>query len=332
MNHTIIITVALILTIALIYFCIGKCGFQDGGSYQAGYADLYDGAITPDTITNLSKIQLNAILGQVLNQLNSKTGKSYYLQNIDRVNVMPLKKGDIGCEQTFKQTGEFVLGAKYTVDFFAHELANMESRRFITIFNIDTNGTVTVEHLSYTNALLDTNANTPAGQTFVPMSGPGAMIITEETMRTPGKYGVQGVKSATYLDSSPYIKDGSIPIGYMSAWESGQSFLPISFNVSADKYHPDQLWPNRRHDKWWDSNGVFYVDETGPGKIGLDHGNTYGLNGVTLNPSFDGTGQFRPPGIYDNPTVNKLPAEVRKSDSNWMFDLASGDLAMGQPF
>lgn len=309
----------------------GFAGVEGFAGFE-GYNGIYDGALTAQTISNTTNDQLNNILGQILNQLNEKTEKRYFLRKIDRVNVLPIKKGDVGCEKSFQQTGEFVLGAKYTVDFFAHELINQETRRFITIFNVNLDSTVNVEHLSYSNAYFDENASNSSGQTYKPMSGPGSLIIGDDSLLSPIKYHVQGLKDSTGLDSHPFKADGDIPTGHAGTWEMTQVFLPISFKISADKYHADRLWPNRRQSKWWDTNGIFFTEnnDTVKGRVGLEHGNTYGINNSLLPPSFVGTSQVRPPGVYDNPTVVRMNSNVYDNTNHWLFDVAKGNLAMGQ--
>lgn len=334
MTKGLIIITAFIIVL-VICGCLYKSfwtNYHEG--FQPNYDGIYDGALTVQTMSNTTKDEVDKILGQILNQLNEQTGKRYFLRKIDRLNITPLKKGDIGCENSFKQTGEFVLGARYTVDFFAHELRNQETRRFITIFAVDLAYNVTVEHLSYSNAFLDENAVNPSGQAYKPMSGPGSLIISDESLLVPGKYHIQGLKDATGLDSSSFKAEGDIPAGHAGAWETGQVFLPISFNISADKYHPDQLWPNRRQSKWWDSNGVFLAESTDDQakRVGLEHGTTYGINGAMLNPSFAGTSQLRPPGVYDNPTVNRLESNSYDTASHDIFDLARGNMALGHSF
>lgn len=325
-----IITILLFSTLYFVYNnTIGKYNIIDGFE---NYNGIYDGALTIQTISTPTKDKINNILGQILNQLNEQTGKRYFLRKIDRVNVMPIKKGDIGCEKSFRQTGEFVLGAKYTVDFFAHELINQETRRFIAIFNVNVDYTVNVEHLSYSNAYLDENAINPKDQKYTPMSGPGSLIIDDNNLLTPDKYHIQGVKDTTVLDSQPFKADGDIPPGHAGTWEMTQVFLPISFKISADKYHVDRLWPNRRHSKWWDSNGVFFTEnkDIDAKRAGLEHGNTYGINNAMLNPNFVGTSQLRPPGVYDNPTVVRMNSNAYDNTNHWLFDVARGNLAMGQ--
>jgi hypothetical protein len=318
------------------------------------YDGLYDGALTIQTISNPTKDQINSILGQILNQLNEQTDKRYFLRKIDRLNVQPLKKGVVGCEQSFKQTGEFVLGARYTVDFFAHELRNQETRRFIAVFGVDTSGIVHVEHLSYSNAYLDSNAVSPKGQTWKPMSGPGSLIISNDSLMTPTSYHIQAQNDGTKLDMHPFKPDGNIPAGHAGSWETAQVFLP--FHISAETYHPDRLWPNRRQSKWWDSNGVFFVENSNPanGRVGIEHGNTYGLNNTMLDSSFNGPkgdnnnvpwgtdlsytpnrdlavhSMVRPPGVYDNPTVARMNSNAYENKAHWLFDMARGNLAMGQ--
>lgn len=329
-----LIVFALIITISLFglaYYIYKRMLGQHVEGFE-GYDGIYDGALTVQTMSNSTKDQINSILGQILNQLNEQTGKRYFLRKIDRMNIMPIKKGDVGCEKSFRQTGEFVLGAKYTVDFFAHELVNQETRRFITIFNVNPDATVSVEHLSYSNAYLDENAANPSGQTYKPMSGPGSLIISDDSLLAPNKYHVQGLKDSTGLDSHPFKAEGDIPAGHAGTWEMTQVFLPISFKISADKYHTDRLWPNRRQSKWWDSNGVFITENTdiSKGRVGLEHGNTYGINNAMLDPSFAGTSQLRLPGVYDNPTVVRMNSNAYDNQNHWLFDVAQGNLAMGQ--
>ena len=88
---------------------------------------LNDGSITPQTLNTNTKVELQKILGSVLNNINEQSGMRYFLRKIDRVNVEPLKKGVVGCEQLNNATGEFVVGARYTVDFFAHEMKKSHS-------------------------------------------------------------------------------------------------------------------------------------------------------------------------------------------------------------
>jgi hypothetical protein len=320
----------------------------EGAKY--GFAGLTDNAITIDTIPPGLATKMRSVLGGILNDINTKTGKRYFLQKIDRINSHPLKKGCIGCEGE-AAAGEFTLGVRYTVDFFAHELLNQETRRFVVIFVVDKDEKVNVEHINLSNAF-----RYPQKAFTNPTDLPDPEIIISDAGLNPsGSSGpIMGMPTGT-LDFSQFNQEGSNgseSIGVykrMDSYEASKIFIngdqeawvPLSVHRTdtvdtgslaqgrGTSFHltvngtplvpgtaqdesiarepagmgPQVNWPNRKHGKWWDANGVANVEsDLGAGvRSGLDH---------AIN--------IRPPQIYDNPTVARM-ARDRYDDSITMF-------------
>jgi hypothetical protein len=300
---------------------------SEGPKY--GFAGLTDGAITIDTIPHGLADKMRSVLGGILNDINAKTGKQYYLQKIDRINSHPLKKGCIGCEGA-AAAGEFTMGVRYTVDFFAHELLNQETRRFVVIFVADKDEKINVEHINLSNAF-----RYPQKAFTNPSDLPDPEIIISDAGLNPsGSSGpIMGMPTGT-LDFSQFNQEGSNggeSIGVykrMDSYEASKIFIngdqeawvplsvhrtdtPLVPGTAQDEsiarepttMGPQVNWPNRKHGKWWDANGVANVEsDLGTGvRSGLDH---------AIN--------IRPPQIYDNPTVARM-ARDRYDDSITMF-------------
>jgi hypothetical protein len=285
---------------------------------QPGFAGLSDGALTVDTIPNHLKDQLNAILGQILNSINAKVGKRYFLRKIDRVNVQPIKKGTVGCELQRAEAGELMVGVRYTVDFFAHELLNQETRRFIVIFVLDKSGNVQVEHFNMSNAFSYPN------KVFTdPKDLPDPEMIILDTPLESGAGPVMGKETAG-LDFSQFKPEGGEKLNRhvrADTYLIGKVFLPGAIHamdgVPSDsplvpgtevpvaaatlETDPRLRFPARKHGKWWDANGVALVEDARPDRIGLDHAI-----------------ENRPEQIYDNPTVARQYRD-RYDDSITMF-------------
>ena len=308
-----------------------------------GFAGLSDGALTIDTIPPALTQKMRSVLGGILNDINTKTGKRYFLQKIDRINSQPIKKGCVGCEAAGANmaaaavvaaaTGEFTLGVRYTVDFFAHELLNQETRRFVVIFVVDRDERVNVEHINLSNAF-----RYPMKAFTNPADLPDPEIIISDAGLNPsGSSGpIMGLPTGS-LDFSQFNAEGARADGKgdsigvykrMDAYEASKIFIngdqeawvPLSVHRSDTPLVPgtgqDESiarepsvmgpmvnWPNRKHGKWWDANGVANVEsDLGYGvRSGLDH---------AINQ--------RPPQIYDNPTVARM-ARDRYDDSITMF-------------
>lgn len=300
-----------------------------GSGPKYGFAGLTDGAITVDTIPPGLAAKMRSVLGGILNDINAKTGKRYYLQKIDRINSQPIKKGCIGCEGA-AAAGEFTLGVRYTVDFFAHELLNQETRRFVVIFVVDKDERVNVEHINLSNAF-----RYPQKAFTNPADLPDPEIIISDAGLNPsGSSGpIMGLPTGT-LDFSQFNQEGTQggeSIGIykrMDSYEASKIFIngdqeawvplsvhrtdtPLIPGTAQDEsiarepivMGPQVNWPNRKHGKWWDANGVANVEsDLGTGvRSGLDH---------AIN--------IRPPQIYDNPTVARM-ARDRYDDSITMF-------------
>jgi len=304
-----------------------------------GFVGLSDGALTVDTIPEALNLKMRSVLGGILNDINAKTGKRYFLQKIDRINSQPIKKGCVGCETAGANTaaavitaatGEFTLGVRYTVDFFAHELLNQETRRFVVIFVVDKDERVNVEHINLSNAF-----RYPMKAFTNPADLPDPEIIISDAALNPsGSSGpIMGLPTGT-LDFSQFKAEGAgngDSIGVykrMDAYEASKIFIngdqeawvplsvhrtdtPLVPGTGADEsiardpavMGPMVNWPNRKHGKWWDANGVANVEsDLGYGiRSGLDH---------AINQ--------RPPQVYDNPTVARM-ARDRYDDSITMF-------------
>lgn len=320
----------------------GQRVLELGSRQGLGFAGISDGALTVDTIPVGMTQRMRSVLGGILNDINLKTGKRYFLQKIDRINSQPIKKGCIGCENAGSnmidnnvamaaEFGELVLGVRYTVDFFAHELLNQETRRFVVIFVVDKDERVNVEHINLSNAF-----RYPMKAFTNPADLPDPEIIISDAGLNPsGSSGhIMGLPTGT-LDFSQFKAEGSNgkdeSIGIykrMDAYEASKIFIngdqeawvplnvhrsntPLVPGTAQDESiarEPSELgpmvnWPNRKHGKWWDVNGVANVEsDLGYGvRSGLDH---------AINQ--------RPPQIYDNPTVARM-ARDRYDDSITMF-------------
>ena len=269
------------------------------------YAGINDGVFVPQTISVQMKVEMQNILGSILNMINQQTGESFYLRKIDRVNVKLLKKGEVGFEETEEEVNDFTLGARYTVDFFAHEVRHMHTRRFIVVFVIDNERNIDVEHVNLSNAFKlpeNTDDNDVNDK----------LIITDDSLLN-NTYHIKGVED-TNLEMGDYLpNDNKITNKYIKAnyQEVGLPFLPVqisSDSVSENNGLPN--FPNRKQSKWWDSYGVKYTESEKPGNIGVDH-----------------AVDERPQQNYDNPTVNRMVTDVN-SDNSWLFNSARGNLGI----
>lgn len=316
-----------------------------------GYQGIEDGSYTVDTLPETMLGYINPILAQVLNQINYKTGARYYLRKIDRVNVQPISKGFIGCEQTAGQLGtalksacqsvdaagqELQLGVRYTVDFFAHELTNKDTHRFIVVFTANAKGEIQVEHFNIANGQLHPDKMFAAANEPIPdpLAKPDNLIMTDRAFSraSSGNQSIMGVPTSS-LDFSPFKMDGAgvssaNPGGWSDSAMLGQVFLPGVFHANgmpsgapqvtaptsldqAITQEPpfDPNWPQRKHGRWWDEFGVANVENCNSGRRGLDH-------------AID----MRPVQPYDNPTVVRSEGNAYENENHWLFDRARGSL------
>ena len=108
--YRIIFLLALVVLLTLMTMIINKTeGFSNfltringrnvnklGEEQMSIWDGIENGALTPQTINNKTKVELQKILGGILNQINYKTKSKYYLRKIDRVNMEQIKQGMIG--------------------------------------------------------------------------------------------------------------------------------------------------------------------------------------------------------------------------------------------
>lgn len=292
-----------------------------------GYQGIEDGSYTADTITENMLLYINPILGGVLNQINKKTGARYFLRKIDRVNVSPISKGFIGCEMSSgpgnplksacpavdDASRELQLGVRYTVDFFAHELTNQDTHRFIVIFVINSNGEVQVEHFNIANGQLHPDKMFQAAndlQGADTLAKPGNLILTDKPFGrdTVGNASIMGVPTSS-LDFAKFRPEGAG--GWSSSAQMADIFIPQFFQANniTPRPHPNQSWPSRKHGKWWDEFGVANVESTTDQRRGLDH-----------------AVEVRPLQNYDNPTVVRSEGDAWTNENHWLFDRARGSL------
>lgn len=290
------------------------------GTGKAGqYDGIYDGALTVGTMPAATREEINKVLAQVLDQVNTQTGAKYILRKIDRANVECLRKGTVGCEQRFKATGEYVLGARYTVDFFAHESRDQETRRFVVVFVVNTDNEVQVEHLNLANAFSHNPVFRDMGTVNVGATGKPYwkdLILTDDLLSGNNGNNQTGTNDSDGVNIAPFKADG---VGWLTArspHEFSQKFLPrqgfqqpeMDTLVGRKRY-----FPNRRHSKWWDPLGIFYTDAPAPSRyapsnsmprMGLDHAVNRNVEIARANGLDHNIEQIRHQ--YQNPTINGM--------------------------
>lgn len=312
-----------------------------------GYQGIEDGSYTVDTLSEQMLGYINPILAQVLNQINSKTGARYYLRKIDRVNVVPIDKGFIGCEQSGgagtalksacqsvdAATHEIQLGVRYTVDFFAHELTNQDTHRFIVVFTVNKQGEVQVEHFNISNGQIQPDKMFPTAAELHTdtLAKPDNLIFTDAAFSraSSGNKSIMGIPTGT-VEFSLFKAEGmpgkqAAPQGWNDSALLGQIFLPgmfqsdstppgvpktTSLDANLEQQPPfNPNWPQRKHGRWWDEFGVANVEDCSPDRRGLDH-------------AID----VRPIQPYDNPTVARSEGNAYENTNHWLFNRARGSL------
>ena len=271
---------------------------------------INDNSITPQTLNTKTKVELQKILGSVLNNINEQTGMRYFLRKIDHINVESLKKGAVGCEQLNVATGEFVVGARYTIDFFAHEMKNQHTRRFLIVFAVNKDNEVLVEHLNLSNALLYKEKD------FMNYTS-DALILTDETLGS-NKYHIVGMNDSS-VDYSLFNPEGEKQLmnhKRASALDMGRMLMPalmVDIHDGNVEQHRSLLYPNRTQSKWWDNNGVFYTEchNDKNGKSGVNHGHG-----------------DRPVQLYDNPTVVRGRMNSYENANHYLFEGGRGNIGV----
>jgi hypothetical protein len=218
------------------------------------------------------------------------------------------------------------------VDFFAHELTNQDTHRFIVVFTVNAKGEVQVEHFNISNGQIQPDKMFPSAAelTTDPLAKPDNLIFTDAAFSRSanGNKSIMGVPTGTG-EFSLFKPEGTqkSPQGWNDSALLGQIFLPGMFqadntppgapktsniNDNLDKQHEPPFnpnWPQRKHGRWWDEFGVANVESCSPDRRGLDH-------------AID----QRPPQIYDNPTVARSEGNAYENANNWLFNRARGSL------
>jgi hypothetical protein len=273
------------------------------------YDGLNDGRLTPLTMDIDTKNMLNYILSNILNQINKKTKNKYFLSKIDSVNINTIKQGSVSLI-----TEDRVIKKRITVDFFAHELNKLETRRFIVIFTIDPERNVNIEHINLSNAYKNDN-NSKCINNII---NNDTLIHTDEALLTYNNIcGIDQTKN-DYVLLTDSEKNTNKNHGFINSSEAGKHlFLPNIFHDFGE-LNSQGLYPNRKHNGWWDSNGIALVEdpncniEKGEIKTGLDHG--------------IGDRPYQP---YDNPTIARSKHNSYENKHHDIFNLAKGNFLGG---
>lgn len=299
------------------------------GNGKAGqYDGIYDGALTIGTMPSRTREEINKVLVQVLEQINNQTGAKYILRQIDRANVECLRKGAIGCERKFRATGEYVLGARYIVDFFAHEARDQETRRFIVIFVVNLDNEVQVEHLNLANAFSHNPAFKDLGTQNIGATGKPYwkdLILTDDLLSGSNGNNQTGTNDAAGLNIAPFKADGTGWLAPRSPHEFSQKFLPRQGFQQPDmdtEVGRARYFPNRRHSKWWDPLGIFYSDKpspppdnANPPRFGLDHAVNRNADIARANGLDPQKEHIRHQ--YQNPTIARMQSDSYKNNYHY---------------
>lgn len=324
--YRIIFLLALVVLITLMTLIINKTeGFSNfltrvngrninkvGKEQMSVYDGIEDGALTPQTINYRTKIELQKILGGILNQINYKTKSKYYLRKIDRVNMEKIKQGLVGddynlpgIKREFLNEGEFLLGVRYTIDFFAHELKNQHTRRFVVIFTVDNDYNVKVEHFNLSNAwffenkVFDDDVDVPE-------------LLTNETLLGNDKYHIMGINNSK-LEFSKFNPEGLEELKRhknADPYELGANFIP---GLTHDTI-PEENMNTRKTSTSWDKYGVFFIDD--------NNNEQYNGQGM-LDHAYD----VRPTQPFDNPTINESVTDRDELQNGYLFDMRHGNIS-----
>lgn len=288
-----------------------------GNSKAGQYDGIYDGSLTVGTMPARTREEINKVLVQVLDQVNNQTGAKYILRKMDRVNVECLRKGSVGCEQKFRSTGEYVLGARYTVDFFAHEARDQETKRFIVIFVVNLDNEVNIEHLNLANAFSHNPVFRDMGTVNIGATGKPYwkdLILTDDLLSGSNGNNQTGTNDGAGLDIAPFKADGAGWLTPRSPHEFSQKFLPRQGFQQPEmdtKIGRARYFPNRRHSKWWDPLGIFYTDApapppegANPPRYGLDHAVNRNVEIARANGLDPNAEHIRHQ--YQNPTITGM--------------------------
>lgn len=319
--YRIIFLLALVVLLTLMSMIINKTeGFSNfltringrninklGEEQMSIWDGIEDGSLTPQTINNKTKIELQKILGGILNQINYKTKSKYYLRKIDRINMEQIKQGMIGDDynlpgvtRKFINEGEFLLGVRYTVDFFAHELKNQHTRRFVVIFTVDHDYNVKVEHLNLSNAWRHDNI------VFDTMETPE--LLTTNALLENDKYHIMGVNNSK-LEFSQFNPEGLEDLKRhknADPYEMGANFLP---GLTHDTI-PEENMTTRKNSTSWDKYGVFYTNNNDNKSNIIDH-------------AYD----VRPAQPFDNPTINESVTDRDQLQNGYLFGMRHGNIS-----
>jgi hypothetical protein len=265
------LTILLIIILVLIQY-----GDTTQKENFKNYSGLTNHSDTPWTIDDPTKTNVITILKQIMNMINKKTGMSYVFSGFDRLDQDVIDTNSI----------------RYTSDFFAGEMRNLETRRFIIIFvlNLKTKE-VQVEHINLSNAFKSPD------KMFMDSRIP-ELIITDDNL-LKNEYHIMGL-SKSKIDFGILKEGEGITRPDRNAKELRGDIMPVGMFTAIQ--NPQAIFPSRRQSRCWDTSGANYTQKQTDLKMGINN-----------------SPMIRMPEIYDNPTVNRQ--REWNTDYKGMFDL-----------
>ena len=222
-------------------FSMSKEGFTNA---DGTYSGLTNNSDAPWTIDRPTKLIITDILRKIINELNTKTGMSYYFTAYDQ-----LTQEVVSREKT-----------KFTADVFLHEMRNLETKRMIIIFLVNfATKQVEVEYMNFSNAF-----KLPEKQ-FMDLAGPELILQDNNLLRN--EYHIMGLNKSK-IDFSILTDDEGRPKQVPTPTEFQKDFLPLGIDAAAQ--NPQALFPSRRQSKCWDTHGANIIEKQTSLKVGVN--------------------------------------------------------------
>ena len=241
-----------------------------------GFAGINSNSDTPWTIEKSTKLVITDILRKIVNEINDKTGMSYVFTAYDQLGQEVLSR-----EKTL-----------FTVDFFVHEMRNLETRRIIIKFIVNfATKKVDVEYINLSNAF-----KLPEKQ-FMDYTAPELILQDDNLLHN--KYHIMGLNKSK-IEFSILRDDQGKPKTTPTPTEFNKWILPIGIDAASG--NPQAIFPSRRQSTCWNSNGINYVEPQTKLKMGINN-----------------SPMIKMPYIYDNPSINRQ--KEWNTEYKGMFDL-----------
>lgn len=237
MSHVIIL--AAVIGILLILIVIlnknqSNEGFTAINNKIKNFNNLTNNSDNPWTIDKPTKLIITDIIRKILNNINEKSGMSYYFVDYDQ-----LKQDIISTNET-----------RFVADIFVHEMKNLFTRRILLVFIVNfATKEVQVEHVNLSNAFKN-----PEKQF---MDYPSPALILQDDNLLHNEYQIMG-RNNSKIDFS-ILKDNEIlPKDVPTPTEFQKWILPMG--IASAYQNPQALFPSRKQSNCWDNNGVNYIE------------------------------------------------------------------------